>query len=65
MVKRMKCIGGCGREVLPKLGAECRKCRRRRVHAGQKRMLRVKRGTAPGGGERKKHLSQVERSASQ
>ena len=51
MIRRL-CIGGCGRLVLKKLGAECRKCRRVRVHAGLKRMLRVKRGTAPGGGKR-------------
>jgi len=44
---RMLCIGGCGREVVKKLSAECRKCRRARIHAGLKRKLRLARGTAP------------------
>ena len=46
-MNRKLCIGGCGQWILPKKGAECRKCRRMRVHAGLKRQLRVKRGTAP------------------
>lgn len=40
---REKCIGNCGREVLVKLGAECRKCRRKRLHAGLKRIKKVQR----------------------
>lgn len=40
---REKCIGNCGRLVLVKLGAECRKCRRRRVHAGLKRVKKLER----------------------
>lgn len=40
---RQPCIGGCGREVPKRLGGECRKCRRKRIHAGLKRVLRVKR----------------------
>lgn len=35
---RQPCIGGCGRWVLPILSAECRKCRRQRIHAGRKRV---------------------------
>ena len=37
---RAPCIGGCGREVVPTLSAECRKCRRARLRAGQKRIHR-------------------------
>lgn len=29
------CMGGCGRKVLRQAG-ECRKCRRKRIHAGLK-----------------------------
>lgn len=35
---RKPCIGGCGREVLVVLGGECRKCRRKRIHAGARRI---------------------------
>lgn len=38
IIKRAKCIGGCGRDVLIKVGAECRKCRRARVLAGKRRI---------------------------
>lgn len=37
---RIPCMHGCGRMVLKKLGAECRKCRRKRVHAGLKLIKR-------------------------
>ena len=40
---RKPCIGNCGREVLVKLGAECRKCRKKRLHAGLKRVKSVER----------------------
>lgn len=39
------CIGGCGRSVLSKLGAECRKCRRQRIHAGLKNVRKLERGS--------------------
>jgi hypothetical protein len=38
---RKPCIGKCGRLVMVKLGAECRKCRRRRKHAGLKRIMKL------------------------
>lgn len=35
-MKQHLCIGNCGRLVDPRNGAECRKCRRARVHKGLK-----------------------------
>lgn len=43
---RQKCIGGCGREVLKELGGECRKCRRKRLHAGAKRLYKIRHSEA-------------------
>ena len=40
---RRRCIGGCGREVLTHRGAECRKCSKKRIHAGQQHLARLKR----------------------
>jgi hypothetical protein len=40
---RQECMGKCGREVLIVLGAECRKCRRKRQRAGLKRIHKVER----------------------
>ena len=40
---RQTCIGNCGRMVLPTLGAECRKCRKKRLHAGLKRIKKLER----------------------
>ena len=37
---RVLCSGGCGRQVLRKLG-ECRKCRRARLHEGAKHIAKV------------------------
>lgn len=37
---RIPCMGGCGRLVIKKKGAECRKCRKIRLHAGQKLIKR-------------------------
>lgn len=38
---RVACSGGCGRQVLRKLG-ECRKCRRARLHEGAKHLPKAK-----------------------
>lgn len=38
---RQTCIGGCGRQVLVKLGAECRKCRRKRILIGKRRIHKI------------------------
>ena len=46
---RKPCIGNCGREVLVKLGAECRKCRKKRLHAGLKRVKSVERANKRAG----------------
>jgi len=40
---RADCNGGCRRLVLVKQGAECRKCRRKRTHAGAKRLFKLRR----------------------
>lgn len=40
---RKPCIGNCGRMVLIKLGGECRKCRRKRIHTGLKRIRKIER----------------------
>ena len=37
-MKRTKCIHECGRLVI---GTECRKCRRKRIHEGMKRIKKV------------------------
>ena len=55
MNRKLCIVVVCGRLVSPKFGAECRKCRRKRIHAGLKRLLRVKRGTAPDGVKEKRH----------
>jgi hypothetical protein len=39
---RTPCMWGCGTWVLIKL-SECRKCRRKRVHAGHKRIRKIER----------------------
>jgi hypothetical protein len=41
--KRLPCIGGCGTEVLTYHGkaSECRKCRRKRLHAGARRNYKL------------------------
>lgn len=38
---RVLCEGGCGTWVLPRLGIECRKCRRKRIHAGLKKIKKL------------------------
>ena len=40
-MKREKCIGNCGRMVLSALGSECRKCKKARLRAGLKNILKV------------------------
>lgn len=37
---RIPCMHGCGRLVIRNLTAECRKCRRKRLHAGLKLVKR-------------------------
>jgi len=41
MTTRKFCIGGCGRLVLIELGAECRKCKRKRKYAELKRIKKA------------------------
>ena len=42
---RKPCMGGCGTEVLVSLGAECRKCRRARLHKGARLLFKLRRET--------------------
>ena len=42
--KRTECIGNCGTMVLDR--GECRKCRRVRLHAGLKRVKRMRKGNS-------------------
>lgn len=43
---RVSCSGGCGRQVFRKIG-ECRKCRRARLHEGQKRIKAIGKMATP------------------
>ena len=43
---RRPCIGGCGRFVLKSLGAECRKCRKARLHKGARLLRNLRREDA-------------------
>ena len=45
-LNRMPCMHGCGTMVLKKL-SECASCRRKRVHAGKKRIWKIQRDVKP------------------
>src|SRR5688500_3238436 len=42
---RVECSGGCGALVLRKIG-ECRKCKKKRLHAGLKRIKKLEKVAA-------------------